>query len=45
MSEEEEINQRLRNINTETHQDNQDVLHLLFSLQDDLPFQQYSRQV
>ncbi|KAL9311011.1 Protein SIEVE ELEMENT OCCLUSION C [Arabidopsis thaliana] len=42
---EEEINQRLRNINTETHQDNQDVLHLLFSLQDDLPLQQYSRQI
>ncbi|XP_010415366.1 PREDICTED: protein SIEVE ELEMENT OCCLUSION C [Camelina sativa] len=42
---EEEINQKLRNINTGTHQDNQDVLHLLFSLQDDLPLQQYSRQI
>lgn len=45
MSKEEEINQRLRNINIGTHKDNQDVLHLLFSLQDDLPLQQYSRQV
>ncbi|KAF2606387.1 hypothetical protein F2Q68_00046043, partial [Brassica cretica] len=36
---------RLRNINTETHQDNQEVLQLLFSLQDDLRLQQYSRQV
>ncbi|KAG7586194.1 Sieve element occlusion N-terminal [Arabidopsis thaliana x Arabidopsis arenosa] len=42
---EEEINQRLRNITTGTHKDNQDVLHLLFSLQDDLPLQQYSRQI
>ncbi|XP_020889984.1 protein SIEVE ELEMENT OCCLUSION C [Arabidopsis lyrata subsp. lyrata] len=42
---EEKINQRLRNINSGTHQDNQDVLHLLFSLQDDLPLQQYSRQI
>ncbi|XP_023643866.1 protein SIEVE ELEMENT OCCLUSION C [Capsella rubella] len=42
---EEEINRKLRNINTGTHQDNQDVLHLLFSLQDDLPLQQYSRQI
>lgn len=45
MSKEEEIYQRLKNINTETHQDNQEVLHLLFSLQDDLQLQQYSRQV
>ncbi|KAG5380542.1 hypothetical protein IGI04_028384 [Brassica rapa subsp. trilocularis] len=36
---------RLRNINRETHQDNQEVLQLLFSLQDDLLLQQYSRQI
>ncbi|KAF8080351.1 hypothetical protein N665_0952s0009 [Sinapis alba] len=42
---EETIYQRLRNINTETHQDNQEVLQLLFSIQDDLLLQQYSRQI
>ncbi|KAL1207351.1 Protein SIEVE ELEMENT OCCLUSION C [Cardamine amara subsp. amara] len=42
---EEEINQRLRNINTGTHQDNQEILHLLFSHQDNMPLQQYSRQI
>ncbi|CAH2065993.1 unnamed protein product [Thlaspi arvense] len=42
---EEEIYQRLRNITTETHQDNQEVLQLLFSLQDDVLLQQYSRQI
>ncbi|XP_009105329.1 protein SIEVE ELEMENT OCCLUSION C [Brassica rapa] len=42
---EETIYQRLRNINRETHQDNQEVLQLLFSLQDDLLLQQYSRQI
>lgn len=45
MSEEETIHQRLRNINRETHQDNQEVLQLLFSLEDDLLLQQYSSQV
>ncbi|VVA90981.1 unnamed protein product [Arabis nemorensis] len=42
---EEEIYRRLRNINTETHQDNQEVLQLLFSLQDDFQLQQYSKQM
>ncbi|KAG2321943.1 hypothetical protein Bca52824_015156 [Brassica carinata] len=42
---EETIYQRLRNINKETHQDNQEVLQLLFSLQDDLLLQQYSSQI
>ncbi|KFK41191.1 hypothetical protein AALP_AA2G097500 [Arabis alpina] len=42
---EEQIYRRLININTETHQDNQEVLQLLFSLQDDFQLQQYSRQV
>lgn len=45
MSEEETIHQRLRNINRETHQDNQEVLQLLFSLEDDLLLQQYSSQI
>ncbi|CAA7058304.1 unnamed protein product [Microthlaspi erraticum] len=41
----EEIYQRLRNMNTEAHQDNQEALQLLFSLHDDLLLQQYSRQM
>ncbi|XP_010556201.1 PREDICTED: protein SIEVE ELEMENT OCCLUSION C-like [Tarenaya hassleriana] len=42
---EEEIYWKLHNIFTENSEDNQAVLQLLFSLQDDFPLQDFSRQI